>query len=165
MENKKKCAVCYTDVDGENSAILAMGGFGNPRYLCPECEELIDKVSRAGSYDEFAEGKEKLASRCHQFISDDTVTFEAVCAILDSSSERAEAIKNGTYDFALDEKNEEDEDGFDDIPEELKETEEDRLLDERDAEMGAKLDKILNWAMLAAFIGVVGFFVYFFFFR
>ena len=62
------------------------------------------------------------------------------------SAERAQKIKQGNYDFSLDEIADADsEDGFDDIPEELRETEEDRLQDEKDAELLKKIDKVLNW--------------------
>ena len=164
MENKKKCALCFCDVDADKSAILAMGGFGYPRYLCEECETLIDKVSNTEDYNEFMIAKEKLVSRCHPYLSDDKVSFETLCSILDSATERAEQIKEGVYDFSSDSVEEKTE-GFEEIPDELKETEEDRQLDLRDEEVSRKADKILNWVMLAAFIGVVGFFVYYFFFR
>ena len=160
---EKKCAICYTNIDGDNAPILAMGGFGYPRLLCPECERLIESVSTTKDYDEFLEAKKSLASRCHPYLSDDKLTFDTVCSILDSSTERAEAIKSGTYDFSLDEVAEED--SFDEIPDDMKETEEDRLLDERDEEMSKKADKVLNWAMLGALIALIGFAVYFFFFR
>ena len=62
-------------------------------------------------------------------------------------------IKLGEYDFALDEiADQSGNEGFDDIPEELKETEEDRLLDEKEAEALKKFDKVLNW--LWAGVGV-----------
>lgn len=163
-DNKKKCAICYTDTDEGTSSILAMGGFGNPRYLCPECEALIDNLTLAGDYEKFSEAKSSLAARFHQHISDDTVTFEAVCDMFDRAEKRATQIKEGTYDFSLDEQQEE-KGEFDDIPEDLKETEEDRKLDERDEQINKKTDKILNWTMLGVFVGVIGFFVYYFFFR
>ena len=75
---------------------------------------------------------------------DDRVTVATVTALLEDSAKRAQKIKEGTYDFALDEI--EAEEGFDEIPDDLKETEEDRLLDEKDAAANAKFDKIMGWA-------------------
>ena len=71
---------------------------------------------------------------------------------------RNQFARVGTYDFALDEV--ESDEGFDEIPEELQETEEDRLLDEKEAEANAKLDKFLNWAWVGVAIAVVGFIIY-----
>ena len=69
------------------------------------------------------------------------------------AGERAAAIEKGTYDFSEDAS--EDEEEMIEIPEELRETEEDRALDEKDAEAEKKFDKIMNWAwagILAAFV-------------
>jgi hypothetical protein len=66
-------------------------------------------------------------------------------------------IKEGTYDFSADEKMKEleEEASFDEIPEELQETEEDRELDKRDAEKQKKFDEIMNWVSLIAIGGTV----------
>ena len=61
-------------------------------------------------------------------------------------------IKEGTYDFALDDV----EDGFDEIPEELQETEEDRILDEKEKAANEKFDKLMNklWIVVGAVAAV-----------
>jgi hypothetical protein len=70
---------------------------------------------------------------------------ETLQNILDDAMERAEKIKDGTYDFAIDEQSEEQ--SFDEIPEELAETEEDIKLDQEEAERNAKFEKIFNLGM------------------
>ena len=83
-----------------------------------------------------------------------------VDAVSDIEADRAAKIKEGSYDFALDEVEGADE--LLDIPEELEETEEDRLLDERDARLNKKFDKILTWASVGVIIAAVGFLIYYF---
>ena len=67
---------------------------------------------------------------------------------------RAEAIREGTYDFSEDEADEGEEELVE-IPEELQETEEDRALDEKEKAAEKKMDKILNiaWAVFLAIFG------------
>ena len=39
MDNRKKCTLCEKVFESESPAVLTMSGFGNARYICPECEE------------------------------------------------------------------------------------------------------------------------------
>ena len=128
---KRNCSICLKRVEGDDAPVLAMGAYGNPKVLCDECAAAN---------------------------IDDRVTVATMTEMFESSAKRAQAIKEGTYDFALDEV--ESDEGFDEIPEELQETEEDRLLDEKEAEANAKLDKFLNWAWVGVAIAVVGFIIY-----
>ena len=59
------------------------------------------------------------------------------------ATDRAKRIAEGTYDFSEDEEDPEVEELVE-IPEELQETEEDRALDEKDAEIEKKWDKVMN---------------------
>ena len=77
---------------------------------------------------------------------------------LEDSAKRAQKIKDGTYDFALDEV--ENDDGFDELPDELQETEEDRLLDEKDAAANARFDKVMKWAWIGVGILAAAFVIY-----
>ena len=67
-------------------------------------------------------------------------------------------IKDGEYDFALDEA--EEEEGFDEIPEELLESEEDIALDKADEEKMKKFDKVYNYVLIGAIIALVGIVIY-----
>ena len=67
------------------------------------------------------------------------------------ASERAKAIKDGSYDFALDEQADEDE--MDEIPEDMLESEEDVEKDKQDEEKLKKFDKVYNIILIV--LGVV----------
>ena len=139
-----------------------MGAYGTPKLLCDECAELIEKMTLSKDYDEITEAINSIAGKMSAANIDDRVTLDTMTDMLESSAKRAQQIKDGTYDFALDEV--EADEGFDEIPEELRETEEDRLLDEKEAEANAKFDKFLNWTWIGVAIGVVAFIIYRIFF-
>lgn len=141
---KRNCCTCLVRIEDENAPILTMGAYGNPKCLCPECADLIDKITAGTEYDEITSAMEVITKRMSKSNIDDRVTVSTMTDLLAKSAERAQKIKEGTYDFTLDEI-ESDEEILDEIPEELKETEEDRLLDEKEAEANKKFDKILNW--------------------
>ena len=155
---KRNCSICLKRVEGDDAPVLAMGGYGNPKVLCDECAELIDKMTLSRDYDEITAAINGVAERMSAANIDDRVTVATMTEMFESSAKRAQSIKEGTYDFALDEV--ESDEGFDEIPEELQETEEDRLLDEKEAEANAKLDKFLNWAWVGVAIALVGFIIY-----
>ena len=149
-----RCALCAKMPESDEPAILALGRYGKPRYICEECEGQIDTatLSRASA------AIESLGSKMVGYGKDDPITVNAMRNILESASKRAAAIKDGSYDFALDDAEEDfDGEGFDEIPEELLETEEDKALDAKEAEANKKFDNVLNWVWAAVFavIGVV----------
>ena len=128
-----------------------MGAYGNPKLLCDECAQIVEKITLGTDYAEITDAMGALTAKMSAANVDDPVTVDTVTEMLVKSAKRAQKIKDGTYDFTLDETA--DGEGFDDIPEELLETEEDRLLDEKDAEANAKFDKFMNWAWIG--VGVV----------
>ena len=144
----KICCTCLIRFENDDAPVLTMGAYGTPKYLCPECADLVEKVTRSREYDEIAEAMNAITDRMSKANVDDRVTVETMTELLKDSAERAQKIKLGEYDFSLDEETEEDsEESFEDIPEELLETEEDRLLDEEEAEKLKKFDKVLNWLL------------------
>lgn len=154
---EKNCSICKRLTDSETSPILAMGAFGNPKYLCPECAEKLETVMNGREYDAIKEAMKSLGEDMAKSNSDDTQVLETVNSIFAEASERAEKIKSGNYDFDAEEKEQTDSElPEDDVPEELKESEEDRLLDEAEAKANKKLDNIITWVMcgviLAAFV-------------
>ena len=152
----KICCTCLTRFDNADAPILTMGAYGTPKLLCPRCAELVDTITLGREYDEISSAMEEITDLMSKANVDDRVTVQAMTDLLSSSAERAQKIKLGEYDFALDnETDEESEDSFDDIPEELQETEEDRLLDEKEAETLKKFDKVLNYLWIGAGIAVV----------
>ena len=147
MSKNKICCTCLRRIENEDAPVLTMGGYGNPKLLCDDCAALVETLTRGTDYDEITDAMKALTERMSSSNVDDRYTVETMTALLADSAERAQKIKEGTYDFALDEVEEE---GFDEIPEELRETEEDRLLDEKDAAEAAKFDKFMNWLWIGA---------------
>ena len=145
----KQCVICDKAIEREDAPILGMSGYGNPKLLCDECAEDIETVTSERDCDKIAEAMARLSEKMSDF-DPDSMTYVIVSDIMARAAERAKAIKDGTYDFALDE---EEEESFDEIPEELLETEEDRELDKRDAEKQKKFDEIMNWVSIIAIVG------------
>ena len=126
-----------------------MGAYGTPKLLCDDCAALVEAVTLGTDYDEITQAMNELTDVITKSNADDRKVVSAITEILEQSAKRAQQIKEGTYDFSLDEVDE----GFDEIPEELQETEEDRLLDEKEAESNAKFDRLMNWLWLG--VGVL----------
>lgn len=135
-----------------------MGAYGNPKVLCDSCAELVEKMTLGKDYDEITEAMRTITDTMSSANIDDRVTMATMTEMLESSAKRAQQIKDGVYDFALDDV--ESDDGFDEIPEELRETEEDRLLDEKEAEANAKFDKFMNYLWIGVGIGAVGYLIW-----
>lgn len=129
-----------------------MGAYGTPKYLCDECAELIETITMGKEYDEITAAMQTLTEAMSKSNVDDRVTVETVTSMFEECAKRAQKIKEGTYDFALDDV----EDGFDEIPEELQETEEDRILDEKEKAANEKFDKLMNklWIVVGAVAAV-----------
>lgn len=143
----KICSTCLSRIENENAPILTMGAYGTPKLLCDDCAALVETMTESRDYNEIAKAMSDLTDVMAKSNADDRVVVETVTELLEQSAKRAQMIKEGTYDFSLDETATDEE--LDDIPEDLQETEEDRLLDEKDAVANAKFDKILNWLWIA----------------
>ena len=135
-----------------------MGAYGNPKLLCPDCAELVETASFGKEYDEIKDAMDRLTARMSAANVDDRFTIAALTDLLRANADRAQRIKDGTYDFSLDEQRENE--GMDEIPEELRETEEDKKLDEKEAEANARFDKFMNWTWIGVGIGALGFIIY-----
>ena len=154
------CSLCLSAVDVETAEILTMGAYGTPKLLCNDCTRLMHKVTRADNYPEVKEAIEELGNKISVANIDDRRVLDTVSEIFKESLVRAEKIKAGTYDFELDKV--ESTDTIDEIPEELLETEEDKALDEKEAKVIKKWDKIMNYVSLGVLLAVVGFLLYYF---
>lgn len=157
----KTCALCLQSVDTEEADILAMGGAGTPRYLCDACSHDIELATTGKDYDEIVAAMDRISKNLTELAPDDTVTQDTTTLLLVNAAKRAKDIREGTYDFSLDDVDEITE--FDEIPEELRETEEDKELDRAEEEAANKLDKILNWVWVAVLVGAVGFMIWWLF--
>lgn len=157
---EKLCSLCKKSVDSENAPILTMGGFGNPRYICDECAESIEQMTTARDVEVIKENLDSLSGKMTRANVDDEVTLDAINAILVDVKLRADAINAGELDLENDNGELGDQIvGELEIPEELRETDEDKALDEQERAQKAKFDKIFNWIALgiiaAAVVGVI----------
>ena len=151
-----KCCICKKNIEREDAPALTMGGAGNARLLCDECSALLDTATESRDYEEVKQAVKDLSDMMTEN-DPDGITFATVGKILIDATNRAKAIKEGSYDFSLDEKVD---DGFDEIPEELLETEEDVEKDRADEEKNKKFDKVYNYVLIGAGIGFVIFIIW-----
>lgn len=165
---KRGCCLCNNKIGDENAPILTLGNSGWPRYICENCENTISTASLATEYEEIEEACRNLGDGMIAMHVEDAAVIEAVNDIIKTSMERANQIKDGTYDFSLDEVAEEAEESEEgeggakaefDIPEELRETEEDRALDEKEARSNKILDTVTSWLAGLILLGAVIFFL------
>lgn len=148
----KVCSICGKPIENENAPILTISGFGNARYLCDECSDEMDVAMTSRDVEEIEAAVSVLGEKmekCH-----DEQATATLFSFINVACERLSKIKEGTYDFAIDERMKEiaDEEGMDEIPEELQETEEDKALDAEDAKKQEKFDKIMNWLTIGAIV-------------
>ena len=152
-----KCSLCTRVDTDENSPILTMSAYGNPRYICEDCAKDLDEATTSHNYDEIKSAFDRLGEKiANRAVVDDFIN-ETLQEIMSSAAERAEKIKNGQYDFWLDDEKSAGE--MEEVPEELQETDEDRELDERDEEKARKIDKWLNLGFAAALIAAAVIFI------
>ena len=65
------CSVCKKDFDAETPSVLTMGRSVTPRYICPECEALIDEAISATDPQQAREAIATLGDILAQSDSDD----------------------------------------------------------------------------------------------
>ena len=157
------CCICSCHIDRENAEILTMGGYGVPRYLCSECANELNIVTGGVTSEEITGAIKTLGDKMTKNGVEDRLVIETMSGIFSEASERAEMIANGTYDFSLDE-NADSDDEFDDIPPELEESEEDKMLDEVEKEKSRKLDKIITWISAGIFAATIAYLLYYYLF-
>ena len=149
------CAICLKPIDMDTAPVLTMGAYGTPRCLCDECAADVEAFTRGTDYDTIAAAMDAVSERMSRANIDDKATVTCMTDMLGTAAVRANAIKDGSYDFSLDVEEEEYI-----IPEELRESEEDRALDEKEAREKEKWDKVMNWFWLVALVGVVAFIIW-----
>ena len=154
------CSVCLKAITNDDAPVLTMGGYGNPRLLCEDCASDVETMTRSHDYDEITAAMDRITKRMSAANVDDKLTVGAMNDLLVTSAKRAAAIKDGSYDFSLDEVEEEDYE----IPEELRETEEDRALEEKERKQIEKFDKVMNFVWIGVIVAAVAFLVWWFFF-
>ena len=152
-----ECIICSTPIDEENAPVLEMGAYGHPKYLCDECAADLDGITLEKDVEKIRASMSRLTKKIE--VADlSEKTFATITSILDKAVSRAKAIEEGSYDFSLDEAEGEEE--LEEIPEELLETEEDRQLDERDAEKEERNNRIFDYITFGVFLAALGFAAY-----
>ncbi|MBQ7407183.1 MAG: hypothetical protein IJW11_05435 [Clostridia bacterium] len=139
----KNCSICKAAIEAETPSILTMGAYGNPRYVCEDCDREIERMLLSRDTAEIAGAMKTLGDHLSRIGCEDTAVIETMEEMVQRATDRAKRIAEGTYDFSEDEQDPEVEELVE-IPEELQETEEDRALDEKDAEIEKKWDKVMN---------------------
>ena len=151
-----KCTVCNKEFSTAEPKILAMGAYGTPKYICDGCSLDFDEATLGRDPEIIAAAMDRIGKRLAE-TNPDKNTFMTVNSVMQTAAERAKLIKEGKYDFSLDEEPEDgDEEGFEEVPEELLETEEDRELDRRDEEKLRKFDKVFDVIIAVALAATAG---------
>ena len=155
---EKLCSVCNKKVDSETAAILTIGGYGNPKYICEECDGDFAEATGAKDLEAIKSAMDRIGKKMSLADPNDKLVLKTVEDIMTEASARAKKIQEGTYDFSAEEAEESKEEQ--EIPEELRETEEDKELDRKEAERNKKIDKIINWVSAILMLGVLGYAIY-----
>lgn len=150
------CALCGREITNEEAPVLTMGGYGVPRYLCDNCAEQIDVATTSTNIDHISAAIKALGAKLSA-TDHDNATMSAMTEILDGAVKRGSEIKEGTYDFSLDENETEE---LLDIPEEMLESEEDKILDEQDEKKNEKMNSVFNWITIILFAALGAFAIY-----
>ncbi len=154
---EKLCSLCKAKVDSETAPLLTMGGFGNPKYICDECDADLNLATLGREISEISSAMERISKKMLKSGISDGQVLTTVEELMKDANIRAEKIKSGEYDFSQDEENETIEE---EIPEELRESEEDRERAEAEEKANKKLEKITNVISLLILLAVLGYLGY-----
>ena len=152
---EKHCAICKRIVDKNTAPILVMGGFANPRLLCDGCSDDVESMTTSLDANVIEEAMKRVSENLTRSNTDDSTTLSAVTDMFSCASERIKKIRNGEN---VSDEGEENGEEYE-IPEELLETEEDRLLDEKEKLRNRLFDKIFTWVSVAVFAFIIGYFI------
>ncbi len=155
MSLSKTCCICQAPITKDDAPVIAMSGYGNPKCVCEKCEAIIDSATLSHNPDEIVESCQLLGEALTKGNTGDEQVIDAVNEIICEASTRCEKIANGSYDFREDESSDEE---FE-ITEDIMETEEDRLKDEKDAKTAKIFDTIASWASGIILTAAVVFFI------
>lgn len=151
-----KCCICKKEIEREDAPVLTMGASGTPRLLCDECDGLLETVTCGKEITEIENAMAEVSHRVSNG-NPDNATCDVLEVIMTRASERGAAIRAGRYDFSLDNQEVE---GFDEIPEELQETEEDIQKDLEDEEKMKKFDKVYNIIIISSIALLAGYVIW-----
>ena len=159
-DRNNNCSICLESLNRDDAPVLTMGHYGYPRYICKDCEALIETALKSHEVSEAEAAIAKLGETVGNNSADDNAVLEAMEDIFKSATERVQAIKDGTYDFSLDEEDESE--GLEEIPEELLETEEDKKATEREEEVNRKFNKVMDVVTALVFAAAAAVMIFYF---
>lgn len=151
----KNCCICKREIELEDAPIIAIGAYGSPKCICEECEKTIETATHSADADEATEAIRKLGETLTLGNTGDPQVIETVNGIISEAAERADAIRDGSYDFANDAEAEPE---FE-LSEDLLESEEDRALDEKEARTNKIIDTVTGWICGVILVAAVVFFI------
>ena len=157
---RRICSLCFRPFFAASADVLTVGGYGTPRYLCPECSMLFEQATRSGDPLRITEACREIGETMTRVNNEDELVLTTVNDLLAAAIERKRKIEDGSYNFADDEA----EDEGEDFPEELLESEEDRARDRADEEREKKIDRIWSYISGGVIAAVVIFLIFYYLF-
>ena len=98
------CVICRNKFEAESPAVLFISGYGNKRYICPECESLLDKATSEESLEQES-AKEKLLERANAMKEPEA--FRVLTDILAGTTEELSAEEEAELEAVFEETKEE----------------------------------------------------------
>lgn len=169
-----RCSFCLRTIEGDDAPILTISGFGKPRLLCPHCDKLVGTICDSTDKVEVSEAIEKIGESLTLANVDDKAVFdtlkamidearvrieEGVLPITDAPDEQGDAVAEDNEADTLVKNTEAAAEEIFDIPEELRESDEDRAKDEKEAKHSKVMDSVVGWAAAAILVATIVIFI------
>lgn len=152
---KIACAVCQAAFESDVPDVLFFSKSGSARYVCPHCAKIYEKATLSRDPEEIEDSLSSLYDHTDRLT--DVATLEFLALSLGDAKKRLSDIRNGTYDFALDE---EEVPVSEEIPEEYRP---DDAIEKEAAEKAKRLtlfDRIIDILWILVGVGAVGYIAY-----
>lgn len=130
------CSVCQQHFESEAPDVLTFTKKGAAKLICPHCKEIYETASFARDPAEAEAAIKELRSITAQ--NHDATVLDLLAEAFPEMESRVAAIRDGSYDFSLDEFSDVD----DAIPEEYKQDPEEAAEEERLAEEAKRITPI-----------------------
>lgn len=152
---KKACAVCQSAFESEDPDVLFFTEAGSARYICPHCKELYETATLSREPDAIDTALSDIYKHTDRLT--DVSTLEFLAASLGDAKERLSSIREGSYDFSLDDDGEE---IVEEIPEEYRPDEAEEKAAEEKRKKLTPFDYAIDILWIAAGVAAVGYLIY-----
>ena len=152
---KTACAVCQAAFESDAPDILFFSKSGSARYVCPHCAEIYEKATLSRLPEEIENSLEALYGYTDRLT--DIATLEFLALSLGDAKKRLSEVRNGTYDFTLDE---DDTPISEEIPEEYRPDEAVEKEAEEKARRLTLFDRVIDILWILIGVGAVGYIAY-----